>query len=139
MSQESEQLKLDIPVRPKREVGWLCVEEVTRLKLFGKKIVTKFVPKGPSLTLGSIDAERISELQDPDLRYALRFADAAQEIGWKEDGECSLSKHAVFINAVGSDIESHLVSAQYTGRVLDGRDEFLENLRSADPHLHENQ
>lgn len=88
----------------------------------------------PSIT--RMDTDKISELADSELRYALRFADAANAAGWLREGPGWFSGHAVYVMATDEDRESRLLEATYTGIVdkKTGADTFLENLQRFDPN-----
>jgi dipeptidyl aminopeptidase/acylaminoacyl peptidase len=113
-----------------------AVQERRRERLFGRRAVTaalifKNGTYSPSLT--TLDSDRISELRDPDLRYALRLADAASSAGWKEEGPGSLSGHHVIVLATDKGLESRFLEASYTGTVDAGTDTSLEDLHRFDP------
>lgn len=134
---EYEQLLLPLDVRQPRAVYWLnAVEERRREKLFGRKVVTAALiledgTYSPSKT--TLDSNRISELTDPDLRYALRYADAASSAGWKVEGPGALSGHHVMVMATDEGLESRFLEASYTGIVDQETDSFLENLHRFSP------
>lgn len=143
MSQETEQLALPIAIRPKNEVSWYNMREVEirrRGIIFGKKIVKELILEEdriwPSTT--KIDIETVDKLSDPDLRYALRFQDAAEQAGWKNDGSGMQSRHDVSVDATNEGIESRFMGAQYTGIGGGSQDTFLLNLYRFAPENNEN-
>lgn len=132
---ESDQLTLPLELHQRREVFWLHGEQVKRRRLLGSKTITRYIFEEyaymPKRTY--IDAENISDLLDPDLRYALRMADAADSVGWTDCGEGMKLSHDVYVVANYAGAESRFISADYTGVVRGGRDTFMENLHTAAP------
>jgi hypothetical protein len=80
-----------------------------------------------------IDAETISQLQDPDLRYALRLADASAAVGWTDNSQDMKSCHEVTVTAEVNGTESRLIDVTYTGISKGHHDSFMENLWSQAP------
>jgi len=129
-----EQLVLPFEVRPVRLARWLQVVRERR-RLFGRAATYTFVTKPSGLPkTTTIDAEKIGELKDPQLRYALRFADAANAAGWQVESPGAMSGHFVNVEATDEGLDSRFVHATYTGIIKDGVDTFMENLRRFDPH-----
>ena len=129
------QMTLDFDHLPKREVYWLVAETETKKRLVGHKVVTKLMldPDTSWPTSKNIDSDDISELRDPKLRYALRFADAADAVGWIEDGPYTKSGHHVTIVATDNGVDSLLLYACYTGVVNKKQDTFMQSLHAAAP------
>lgn len=137
MSQQQEQLLLDIPIRPKQEVRWLNVRPRERYRLLGRSIINELIyQEGHSLpTTTSIEVDRLAEVKDPDLRYALRFAAAIDAVGWvgeDREGGCTAYKDMVYIEATNEGINSRLVGATYSGKIDDdGHDTFMDGIYGA--------
>lgn len=129
------QITLDFDHLPKREVYWLVAETEAKKRLVGHKVVSKLVldPDTSWPTSRYIDTADISKLGDPKLRYALRFADAADAVGWIEDSPYTKSGHNVTIAATDDGAESLLLYACYTGVVNRRQDTFMESLHAAAP------
>jgi hypothetical protein len=143
MSYDSEQLTLPIAIHPKNEVSWFNVREVEKRRLFGlfgTKIVKELIQEEdrvwPSTT--KIEVEAISKLKDPDLRYALRFKDAADQAGWQPDGAAMQSRHDVSVDATDEGMDSRFMGASYSGVGKGASDTFLLNLYRFAPDPHEN-
>jgi hypothetical protein len=123
---------LDIVARPNRTVHWLNgVKSEERVYLFFKRVFTE--PMLDELSRPQkteIATDDIDKVQDPNLRYALRFAAAAEAVGTVPDGYGGSDAHTVNIFATDEGFNSKLISAMYTGKVVDGCDTFLERLSS---------
>ena len=136
MDYQPEQLTLDIPIRPKQEVFWLNVRPRELHRLFGKKIISDLLYEEghvlPSTT--SIDADKIPDVRDPDLRYALRFASAIDAVGWVSVNGCMAYKDSVHIEATDDGVHSRLVSVIYSGKIDEhGHDTFWDGIYGAKP------
>jgi hypothetical protein len=133
---EAEQLMLPIEVRPIQEVSWYNVE-VTEKKilLLGKKVVKKLIkdPKTSQAAETVIRVEEIDNLNDPDLRYALRFKAAALSAGTITDGVNTSGPNDVIIEATDEGVDSRYVSAAYWGVVTPSVDTFMRDLRRFAP------
>jgi hypothetical protein len=136
MTAQSEQLILPIEIRPKREVYWFQVTQEKRRKLFGERVVSKLVidPETGMPATTVIDAADISTIQDSNLRYALRYVDAAEAIGWVQEAPGIQSMIGVGVDAQGDGVDAQFVSAQYDGHSRD----FENLLHAQDPRIHEN-
>jgi hypothetical protein len=144
MAYESEQLTLPIAIRLKDEVSWFNVREVEkrrRGKIFGKKIVKELILEEDRVwpTMTKIDVEAIDKLNDPDLRYALRFEDAAKQAGWQNDGPWMQSRHDVSVDATDEGLDSRFMGARYSGIGQGPEDTFLLNLYRFAPDRDEEQ
>ena len=126
-----EQLVLPLDIRPARLVHWYNVTRERRRNLLAKSTDRyRFVTGEFGLpTSTEIDAEKISTLADPQLRYALRFADAANAAGSINEGPGATSSYSVTVEAISDGTDSQFVRATYSGLVKDGVDTFMENLR----------
>lgn len=131
----SEQLSLPLEVRKTQEVTWVAVEQVQSWRTLGRKVV-RYVANAPNFV--TINVEKINELEDPRLRYALRFAAAAQSMGVIRDDEFSSHGNSVYIHATNEGVKSQLTSQAYSGMGYRGRDLFMEDLRSFAPVPDEN-
>lgn len=132
---DTNQLPLPYRLAPNREVHWLHGVVERRRSFSGRRVAQLILERDiyyPKMTF--IDAEKISELKDPDLRYALRFADAANAIGWTSDGPDSKSAHDVCVIAADDGVNSKFLEASYTGVTRRGSDTFLQNLHTAAPN-----
>jgi hypothetical protein len=141
MTANPEQLMLEVPIRPPREVGWINVTQVEKKRfggLFGKKLVRELIyEEGDILASRTmIDVEKISELQDADLRYALRLQDAVNAVGWVSVGACMSYRDDVRIDATKEGEQSRLINAMYSGKILNGHDTFMDTIYGADPSSH---
>ena len=133
---KSEQLMLPVEIRPEETVYWFNCVERQRWSLFGRRIVRELTmdPKQafmPATT--TIKVEDIGTLQDVNLRYALRFAAAADAIGSIEKFPGYSYGHGVSVDATDEGTESRFLGAVYSGVVESGRDSFLEFIKSAEP------
>jgi hypothetical protein len=129
------QLVIPVDLDMQREVHWVHGKQTKKWGLLGRRIVTNLVMQDhtymPKVTY--INASAIAELVDPDLRYSLRFADAASAVGWTEDSPGSSSAHDVWVTATDEGVESKFISASYTGIGKNANDTFMQNLHSAAP------
>lgn len=126
---KSEDQPLPVPIRPEREVSWLHGIDSRRLGWLGRKPMMLCIESGfPERT--TVKTEAISEIRDPNLRYALRFADAANAAGSIRDGEFSSHSLEVRIVATDEGTESRLLDAWYSG--ID--DTFMDDLRKFAPY-----
>lgn len=131
MSVQSEQLMLPLGVYPQREVMVQVAEEVRDWRKFGRRVVMVMAGQ-PQFEFVNVDA--INDFQDPDLRYALRFAAAAVAAGSIQDSETSSHSLDVYIMATGEGIASRLLGEPwFSGTTLDGRDTFMEDIHSFAP------
>jgi hypothetical protein len=132
---DENQLSLPIDIGTKREVHWLHGVQQTRRRLIGTRVVTHLVMNEdtylPEITY--IDTDDIAELKDPNLRYALRFADAAASVGWVRESSSSSSCHNVTVIATNEGVDSTLLSTVYTGISDSSTDTFMKNLHDAAP------
>ena len=130
-------LPLDLTIH--REVYWLHGEQVTKKRLLGlgSRVVTELVTEKETYRPEPIyiDAGEIAQLHDPNLRYALRFADAAESLGWMPTGEFSMSGHSVTVVATEAGVDSKLLSATYSGKAEEGNDTFMHDLTSCIPEV----
>lgn len=129
---ESEQLTLPVEIRKEKEVWWLNAEQKpSLLRFLGKKTLKTVYPydsQTGNVSFTSIDVSEISNLSDPDLRYALRFDEAARAAG-----QC-----IVHVAATDEGMDSRLITAWYSGDIRDGVDTFMEALHNCDPaHYYE--
>lgn len=111
---------------PVREVSWFKVTQTEKKRRFLRnKILTDLIidPKTGMAASHDIQSADISKIQDPDLRYALRLADAAQAVG----------NHMVSIEATDEGVNSQFVRAEYTGTLDGGADTFMQDLRRLAP------
>lgn len=129
---QQDQLELSLEIRPYRLVSWFNAIATEKKRIFWKnrRIVRLISDESgwPQFTRFPVD--NISKLEDPDLRYALRFADAAEAVGWASDG-FGQSGHRVSIDATDEGLQSKLLTANYTGVISKGTDTFLESLMQA--------
>ncbi len=104
-------------VEPARNVEWTNADKVYKRGLFGRKAI-KIVERwdGPyTLNKTIVQASSITNIKDPDLRYALRYKDAVEAVGWVRHSETSSSKGYVTVVATDNGKESELLSAIYSG------------------------
>jgi hypothetical protein len=134
------QLSLPFRVRAQEDVHWINGQEVPsrrRFVLFGDRILkTAMVPdyeKGLPYSHTNIDVEDIENLSDPDLRYALRFQNAAQAIGSITTAKYSSEWSHVSVVATNEGVNSRLLYSEYTGIVDENKDTFMTNLRRHQP------
>ena len=108
-----------------------------RIMGLGSKVVTELITDNEMYHPKSvfIDASSIGELGDPNLRYALRFADAAEALGWMHTTEFSMSGHFVTVIATDAGVESRFISAAYSGRTEQGNDTFIRDLYNCAPEV----
>lgn len=134
MSIESHEFpQLTYDTGPVRRVGWLVVElSVKPRKFFRDSVEVNYVtdPERNMPKWQCVDSGSIGEIADPELRYALRFADATNAAGRIDHGGGSSSWHDVVIEATE---DARLHSATYSGRMADYGDDFMENLKRFDP------
>jgi hypothetical protein len=129
-----------LPFRVDRELSWINAEEVTKKHLWGKRIGLRLLQDSQSIagiSTTSIDTSEIHKLTDPDLRYALRFKDAADAVGWVRDGAYDSSCHYVSILATNEGLDSRILEASYTGVTENDSDSFMKNLHLATPRHNE--
>lgn len=115
---DAPQLLLPLDVREKREVSWLVVDQEAKKRRlwFGNKIVTRIVEdEDGQAVFHRIDSDDIAKVKDPDLKMALRLADAAKAMGWIDSGPYTKYAHSVAIEATGEGFDSKLVNATYSG------------------------
>ncbi len=137
---ESVQLMLPIAIRAPREVSWFNARQTESRRLLGKRVLTEFIfeePGGP-VKKATIDVDSITDLNDVNLRYALRFADAARASGWQQDGPYTSSGHFVWVKATDEAADSQLLRATYSGIVRGQDDTFMDNLHRFAPDNDEN-
>lgn len=91
-----------------------------RRAIFRKEFVYNDRSIQPSIT--RIATSEIDNLEDPDLRYALRFHEAARTVG-----------HFVTIEATSEGVSSTLVEATYSGVTGKTQDTFMQDLRRQAP------
>lgn len=133
---ESEQLVIPFESGPMREVDWFNVVRVEKKRRFfrNKVLVDLIIDDDTCMpALSTIPSCDIDKIEDPDLRYALRFADAAEAAGWFEHSPGHKSSHFVQVNGTEGGFDSQFVWAAYTGIVNNGTDSFMENLRRFAP------
>ena len=133
---KSEQLMLPVEIRPEETVYWFNCVERQRWSLFGRRIVRQSIMDSerafmPAMT--TIKVEDIDKLRDVNLRYALRFAAAADAIGMVQDRPGHSYGHFVSVDATDGGLDSRFLGAVYSGVVESGRDSFLEFIKSAEP------
>lgn len=131
---ESEQLMLPVEIRPDQKVYWFNAVQSHRWGLLGRRAVTRVAMLDnlrPAVT--EIEVKDIPNLTDPSLRYALRFAAAADAIGFVQDSAYSSHSNCVFVDATDEGMDSRFLGATYTGVVTDGKDTFLEDILSCEP------
>lgn len=126
----SEQLSLPVEIRPRQEVSWYNAFQ--RRNWLGRVSIVNLI-EGGTLKQSKIDVENISDLTDPNLRYALRFAAAANAVGFTYDAPNSSYSHSVSVTSTDEGLESHLLSAEYTGVVKNGIDTFMQDLHRQAP------
>lgn len=116
--------------RPIEEVRWFQARQVEKRRLLGKKVISELIidEKGWAKTT-SISVAEISSLKDPNLRYALRFAAAADAVGWVASSEYTSYCHDVGVYATDNGLDSQLINAHYSGIARGRTDTFMENLR----------
>lgn len=141
-SHKPRQMELDI-VEPAREVEWWNAHEEGRKKWFGQRTI-KIVKEWdaymePSTT--AFHASRLSEIEDPALRYALRFKDAMNAIGSVSTSETSSTSGNVTVYATNEGLKSRLLCAHYSDGttekflewlIVQGRSDSDENYRNFD-------
>jgi hypothetical protein len=132
MALDSEQLLLPVEIRPKQKVAWYNVNLVEKRRfLFWKEAVAEAIWQEPyKLARTTIDVEKIADLKDAKLRYALRLAAAADSMGWIEDSPGSSHAHYVTVNATDESDISRFAYATYTGRGQGEQDTFMADIRS---------
>ena len=138
-----EQLALPVKVRPHQEVTWFIAKEVRKKRLLGlcgHKLVTQMVTSEADgmIERRKIDVDDIGSLKDPDLRYALRFAAAADAAGWIEESPDSYSSHYVTVDATDEGADSRLIAARYSGLGNGQESTFVQDLRRSDHEADEN-
>lgn len=114
-----------------REVYWFAaVQFEKKRRLLANKVISQLIidEKDQMPKAVRIDAGTIGVIKDPNLRYALRFADAAEAAGWVEDSAGCLGGHFVSTEATDEGVNSRFIGANYTGVTGRGTDTFLENL-----------
>ncbi len=122
----SEQFSIQpaLPFKVDEDLHWFNTELVMRRGLLGKRAVSRLIPD-PSTPSGLsetiVKISEIDKLTDQNLRYALRYADAARTIGLY-----------VRIHATDQNFSSRLVEAVYfpfaSSRDVEGRDSFTQEL-----------
>ena len=127
--QIEDQLELPISVATKREVWWINGYTEVQKRFFRQKAVVKLVIESGVAQTTYLDANHISELEDPNLRYALRFADAAEAVGMSDDGNYGKSGHFVTVVATSEDVKSKFLNATYSGITSRTEDTFMQSLR----------
>ena len=130
---EPEQLFLPVEIRHPQEVRWEVAEETEWRNIGGKMVMVM----GGDPQYNSVAVEKIEELEDAGLRYALRFAAASQAMRWVESGKPLGFNHDVSIIATNEDTKSRLLGQHYSGMAPGGRDTFMEDLRSFAPSSNE--
>ncbi|HWT55428.1 MAG TPA: hypothetical protein VN031_00145 [Candidatus Microsaccharimonas sp.] len=137
MTSNSEQLTLPIDIREQREVWWINARQVeTRSRFLGRRMLkTEFEYDGDSLlpSRTRLSVDKINDLEDPNLRYALRFQDAAEAAGWFAHGGGMSSTKIVAIDATNEGAASRLLYSTLSGYGEDKTSSFLENLRRFAP------
>lgn len=125
----------ELPLEDGREISevwWFNVrvtEKPRWLGRYGKVAISNDIEDENGLTtITRIRAEEISRIKDPDLRYALCFAAAAD----------ANKDHDVTITATDEGFDSRLVSAIYSGIVTRKGDTFMESLHRFAPIANEN-
>lgn len=135
--QTTKQAELSYESGPVREVSWFNVERIEKWRPFIRnKVVFNPLPDTDGNILAgfsAIQAADISKIADPDLRYALRFADAANAIGSVRDTPWSSHAHFMHVHATKDGFDSEFGHAVYSGVVDGSKDTFLENLHTAKP------
>lgn len=133
---EAEQLMLPVEIRPIEMVSWFnVVKTEKKRRLFGKKLRTELMidPETSFPSLTTIKVDDINQLNDPDLRYALRLSAAASAAGWEEHSPGSMSMHDVWIHATDEGADSQLTGATYSGVVTAAGDTFMRNFERFAP------
>lgn len=134
--QLSEQLQMNLGVYPTAEVDWKNVELKKKFRpLIGRSIVHVAVNEEGSVfpKFTRIPVEDISELTDPNLRYALRFQAAVDSVGMVDVGDGSSYSDFVSVSAIGEGRDAIFASAHYSGYEDNGVDSFLETLKMFEP------
>lgn len=132
---QSEQLSLPLGIYSRQEVMWLIGEEVRDWRKLGKKAV--MVMTGMP-QFESIEVDKIDSMNDPALRYALRFAAAAAAMDFIQDSEFASHSHFVNITATNDGVDSRLLRQSYSGSAQGDIDTFMEDLHRFAPDAHEN-
>ena len=127
--QIEEQLVLPISVGAKREVWWINGYTEVQKRFFRQKAAIQLITESGVAQTTYLDADHISALTDPELRYALRFADAAEAVGMSDDGHYGQSGHFVTVVATNEDAKSEFLYATYSGTTSRTEDTFMQSLR----------
>ena len=118
-------------------VSWMVVERITQRRRFGlgKEVVTRVVEDEQGhAKFQRMDSDDIPTIKDPDLKMALRLADAAKRMGWIRDKGLSSYAHFVAIEATDEGAESKLVRAYYPGHP----DQLMADLHRFAPQYEDN-
>ncbi len=135
----SEQLMLPYESGPvhSRELSWNNFEFPSQprnsMVRFLKSHLIGGEKKTALRTSSSIKSDDISKIVDIDLRYALRFADAAESVGFVADSETSSYADVVIIEATDNGLNSKFVCATYSGIENESGDTFLNSLKTFAP------
>jgi hypothetical protein len=126
--ESGEQLLLPIQIRERREVYLLRAIQTERItRILRKRIVSTEYLKdkyhgGP--TIFHINVDEIEKLKDPNLRYALRFVDAAE----------AADAQMVWVTATDEGLDSRLINASYgVNATRNEKDAFMADLYSSKP------
>lgn len=138
---DPQQLKLPLAIRESREVHWLNMTETQVKKLIGYKVVHEYLRREDMFLPKStyIDTDDIAKLNDRQLRYALRFADAANAVGPIATSEYGSTSCRAIVTAVDDGVDSRFVDCTYSGPEESSRfwgtkqDLFMQNLHTAAP------
>ena len=117
LEHDENQLELSLNVLQNREVWWMHGSLEVQRKLFRTKVHINLIAEGGmGVNRTYMDADDIAALQDPNLRYALRFADAAETSRWSNNGDSLCSGHLMSVVATNEGVDSQLLDAIYSGR-----------------------
>lgn len=134
----SSQLRLDLPIREKREVNWIVATQETKKRFMGmgKKVVMNVIGDEDlgGIKEHVINSDDIPKVKDQQLAAALRLEDAANAMGWIPDGVGFSHHHDVTIYATDEGFDSKLIAAHYSGR----DDSLMDDLRSFAPKHEDN-
>ncbi len=138
----SEQLLLPVEIRPEETVYWFNAEQKhVRRRFFSQKLVTRLLidPNTDLPATTEVRVDKIHQLKDPNLRYALRFMAVVEAIGWEQRTPGWYSRHDVSVTATDEGVNSRLIGAVYSGMVSKKEDAFMDTLHSFEhsPEVHE--
>lgn len=137
---EPEQLKLEMPgTHYSREVSWYIVRPVEIKKRFGRVAIKheSVLDEYGRKCKKTIRADQISELEDENLRYALRFQVAAKALGSFQTSPSCTEGDSVYVDATDEGNSSRFVSATYSGTGKGADSTFIKDLHRAAPNYSE--